>query len=169
MGDVMLDYLGILKRMNEAGVRYVVVGGLAVNFHGVPRMTYDLDLLVELTDDNLAKLVGLLEEWEFKPRIPVRLADLAIEDKRREWIEDKQVKAFNVVNHEWALSEIDILIETPVSFERAYANVERLVLNEIEVPVASIDDLIEMKQGTGRNQDEADIEYLLRVKNGEQH
>lgn len=165
----MLDYLGILKRLNEAGVRYVVAGGVAVNLHGVPRMTYDLDLLVELTDDNLGRLVSLLEEWGFEPRVPVRLADLAVEEKRREWIEGKQMKAFNVVNDGWALSEIDILIETPVSFDRASVNVERLVLNAVEVPVASIDDLIAMKRGTGRDQDAVDIEYLLRVKDGEQH
>jgi len=49
----MLDYLGILKKMNEKGVRYIVVGGIAVNLYGIPRMTYDIDLMLDLEDKNL--------------------------------------------------------------------------------------------------------------------
>ena len=41
-----LDYKAIFKELNEAGIDYLVVGGLAVNFHGIPRMTYDIDLMI---------------------------------------------------------------------------------------------------------------------------
>lgn len=56
----MLDYLGIFKEFNRRKIKYVVGGGLAVNFHGIPRMTYDIDLLVALDDNNLRKLLFLL-------------------------------------------------------------------------------------------------------------
>ena len=39
-----LDYKKIFKGLNSAGIDYLVVGGLAVNFHGIPRMTYDMDI-----------------------------------------------------------------------------------------------------------------------------
>ncbi|PIX26488.1 MAG: hypothetical protein COZ68_01110 [Deltaproteobacteria bacterium CG_4_8_14_3_um_filter_43_13] len=63
----MLDYLGILKKMNEKGVRYIVVGGIAVNLYGIPRMTYDIDLMLDLEDKNLKKFLKLLKSWGFKP------------------------------------------------------------------------------------------------------
>ena len=43
-----LDYKTIFRELNESGVDYLVVGGLAVNFHGIPRMTYDIDLMILL-------------------------------------------------------------------------------------------------------------------------
>jgi len=56
----MLDYLGIFKRLNEEKIKYIVVGGMAVNFLGVPRMTYDIDLLLYLEDKNLRKFAIFL-------------------------------------------------------------------------------------------------------------
>ena len=58
----MLDYLAIFRRLNEAGVRYAVAGGMAVNLHGIPRMTYDIDLVLRLDDRNLAAFVDLMTE-----------------------------------------------------------------------------------------------------------
>lgn len=160
----MLDYLGVLKALNETGVRYVLVGGVAVNMHGVPRMTYDLDLLVDLEDENLEKLVALLNEWGFKPRIPVAIENLASQEKRQEWVTEKHMKAFNVFNDQWALSEIDILIDSPVSYASASEHATPMRLGGVDVPLISIDDLVVMKKGTGRAQDEADIRYLERIR-----
>lgn len=49
----MLDYLGIFKELNAKGIRCIVVGGMAVNLHGIPRMTYDIDLLLDIDDRNI--------------------------------------------------------------------------------------------------------------------
>lgn len=48
----MLDYLAIFKKLNEKGIRYIVTGGIAVNLYGIPRMTYDVDLILDLEDKN---------------------------------------------------------------------------------------------------------------------
>jgi hypothetical protein len=42
----MFDYLAIFKKLNERKIKYIVVGGIAVNLHGIPRMTYDIDLIL---------------------------------------------------------------------------------------------------------------------------
>jgi hypothetical protein len=55
----MLDYLAIFKRLNEKKIKYIVVGGIAVNLYGIPRMTYDLDLLLDLEDENLRRFLSL--------------------------------------------------------------------------------------------------------------
>ena len=55
--NIDLDYKSIFKELNRLKINYLVVGGLAVNFHGVPRMTYDIDLMILLKSDNILKLI----------------------------------------------------------------------------------------------------------------
>jgi hypothetical protein len=164
----VLGYVDISRKLNEAGVRYLVAGGVAVNMHGVPRMTYDLDLLVDLEDGNLRTLLTLLDGWGFTPRVPVDILDLANGDLREEWIRDKGMKAFNLRNEEWALSEIDIIIDSPVSFEQAMENAVTVKVSGVGIPLVSIPDLILMKTGTGRDQDAADIRYLEQVRDDDE-
>jgi hypothetical protein len=161
----MLDYIRIFKILNERGIKYIVVGGIAVNLYGIPRMTYDIDLLLDLGDRNLKKFLRLLMEWGFKPKVSVNIMDFAKKEKREDWIKNKNMKAFNLVNPKWAMSEIDVVISTPVDYKKASENVNYINLQEISIPTISIDDLIRMKQKTGRQQDKADIRYLRRLKN----
>lgn len=160
----MLDYLAIFSRFNATGIRYVVAGGMAVNLHGIPRMTYDIDLLLEMEDGNLEAFTAVMNEWGFRPRVPVELSDLAVREKREEWIHNKHMKALNLVNPRWAISEIDILIDVPISFVEAFEHARTFVLKDVAVPTVCIDHLIEMKQGTGRAQDVSDIEHLKRIR-----
>ncbi len=161
----MLDYLSIFKKLNEDEIRYIVVGGIAVNLYGIPRMTYDVDLILDLEDENLEKFLKLLKKWGFKPKVPVDIMDFAEKDKREDWIKNKNMKAFNLVNPEWAISEIDIIIDSPVDYEKANKRVNHIKLHGVSIPVVSIDDLIKMKENTERRQDKADIRYLRKLKN----
>ncbi|MBU1261480.1 nucleotidyltransferase family protein [bacterium] len=163
----MLDYLGIFRAFNEKGIRYIVVGGLAVNLYGIPRMTYDIDIILDLEDKNLENFLNLLREWGFKPKIPVNIMEFANKEKRDSWIQDKNMKAFNLTNPDWAMSEIDVVINTPIDYEKGIRNANYILLDDISMPTISINDLIEMKRGTGRRQDEADIRYLLEIKDAE--
>lgn len=161
----MLDYLAIIKKLNEKGIKYIVVGGLAVNLYGIPRMTYDIDLLLALEDKNLHRFLELLKKWGFKPKVPVDIMDFAVKDKRDDWIKNKNMKAFNLVNPQWAISEIDVVIGSPVDYKKAHKNVTRIKLQDVTIPVASMDDLIKMKKITHREQDDIDIKYLRKLKN----
>ncbi|MEW6162681.1 MAG: nucleotidyltransferase [Nitrospirota bacterium] len=161
----MLDYLAIFKKLNEKGIRYIVVGGIAVNLYGIPRMTYDIDLILDLEDNNIEKFLRLLKGWGFKPRVPVDIMDFAKKDKRDKWIKNKNMKAFNLVNPKWAISEIDVVIDSPVDYEKAHKRINNIKLHGVTIPVASIDDLIKMKEATERQQDKADIRYLKEQRN----
>lgn len=161
----MLDYLAIFKKLNEKGIRYIVVGGIAVNLYGIPRMTYDIDLILDLDDKNLKKFLNLLKSWGFKPKVPVDIMDFANSNKREDWIKNKNMKAFNLVNSEWAISEIDVVIDSPVDYEKGHKRLKHIMLHGVSIPVISIDDLIKMKQITERQQDKADIRYLRKLKN----
>lgn len=58
----MLDYLGIFREFNKYKIQYLICGGLAVNLYGVPRMTYDIDLLLNMKDKNLERFCRLLKK-----------------------------------------------------------------------------------------------------------
>lgn len=160
----MLDYLSIFKKLNEKKIKYIVVGGIAVNLYGIPRMTYDIDLLLDMEDRNLKEFLTLIKSWRFKPKVPVDIMDFADKNKRENWIKNKNMKAFRLFNPLWPMSEIDIVINTPVDYKKAVKNVNYITTKNVCIPVISIDDLIKMKQKTGRNQDKADIRYLKSLK-----
>lgn len=158
----MLDYLGIFKEFNRHKIQYLVCGGIAVNLYGIPRMTYDIDLLLNMEDENLERFCRLLKKWGFKPKVQVDIMDFSKKIKRDNWIKQKNMKAFTFVNPNWAVSEIDVIIDSPVKYKSAVKRVNILKPYGISIPVVSKEDLIKMKRGTGRKQDAIDIKYLRK-------
>ena len=158
-----LDYKAIFKRLNELDIEYLVVGGLAVNFHGIPRMTYDVDLMVSLREENIMKLVTQLKKWGYRSKIPAEPGDFADEKKRNQWILEKGMKALNFYSQTLPVGEIDIVIESPIPYNELKDRAVKIELEGIMVPVVSIHDLIGLKTQAGREQDLADVEHLKRV------
>jgi len=155
-----LDFRAIFKELNKIGVDYLVVGGLAVNFHGVPRMTYDIDLMILLEPENILKLVTKLTQWGYKPRIPIDPTDLADETKRNSWVQEKGMKALNFYSEILPIGEIDILIDSPIPYGELRSRAIRVELRDERIPAVSIHDLIQLKLRAGRKQDLADVEHL---------
>jgi len=158
-----LDFQTIFKELNRIGIDYLVVGGLAVNFHGVPRMTYDIDMMVLLEPENILKLVTKLTQWEYRPKIPIDPRDLADEIKRESWIHEKGMKALNFYSETLPIGEFDIIIDSPIPYERLKGRAIKVELQDEKIPTVSIHDLIELKLRAGRKQDLADIEHLRMV------
>ncbi len=74
------------------------------------------------------------------------------------------MKVFTFINPDWAISEIDVIIESTVDYKNAISNSINLNAGNVKIPVLSINYLIEMKKGTGRKHDLIDIEYLEKLK-----
>lgn len=70
----------VLGALERAGVRYLVVGGVAVVLHGYLRTTADLDLVVGLEPENVRRAVGAFRDLGFEPRVPVAVRVLALDD-----------------------------------------------------------------------------------------
>jgi predicted nucleotidyltransferase len=155
-----LDYKTIFKQLNESGVDYLVVGGLAVNFHGIPRMTYDIDLMILLEPKNVLTTVDKISGWGYKPKIPVNPQDLADDNKRNLWIREKGMKALNFYSETLPIGGIDIVIDSPFPYDELKSRAIVIEIQEINVPTVSIHDLIALKKKAGRRQDLSDIEYL---------
>ena len=77
-------YKEIFATLNAQGVRYLVVGGVAMNLHGVPRMTYDLDLMLALDIKNIQAAWKVLSSLGFQPRVPVTVSEFSDSQKRNE-------------------------------------------------------------------------------------
>lgn len=144
-------------------MKYVLVGGIAVNLLGSLRNTADLDILVEMSDENLAKIVKILKRAGYHVKQPVDPMGIARKDVRQDWIQNKHMKAFNFYKEE-GLKEVDIIIDTPVSFEIARKDAMVIHVDGIALPVISIDHLIKMKSQAGRPLDKVDINELKKIK-----
>ena len=156
-------YTELFRRLEDAGVRYLVVGGIAVNLHGVSRLTHDVDLMLALDPENLRRFVAVAKRYSFKPVAPVEVEDLADPEKVRDWIENKRMLAFGLRPQNPVEPIVDILVKPPVDFEEAYS---RRVVADVEgqkIAVASVVDIITMKTGTGRAKDQDDIAMLKRL------
>ena len=156
-------YLEFFRALDEAGVRYLAVGGIAVNLHGINRFTADIDLMLAMDAQNLARFVPVAKRFGMKPVVPVAVEDLADAAKVRDWVENKRMLAFGLRPQNVTDPTVDVLTQPRIDFETAWARRVVYRVGALAVPVASIEDLIEMKAGTGRQKDEADIAALRKL------
>lgn len=159
----MIIYEEILKAFQKQKVKYVLVGGIAVNLLGSLRSTADMDILVEMSDNNLVKVVTILKKQGYRIKQPVDPMGIANREIREDWINNKHMKAFNFYKED-GFREVDIIIESPVTFKEANRDTVHIRSGNITIPVISISNLIKMKKGTGRSVDKLDIEELSKIR-----
>ncbi|MFN0251927.1 MAG: DUF6036 family nucleotidyltransferase [Kofleriaceae bacterium] len=154
----------VLVLLRDGGVRFIVVGGTAVILHGVPRTTADLDLVIDLETSNVKRLVSAMNRLGYRPRAPVPSEALCDPEQRRAWIADKGMRAFTFHLPDHPLSDIDVLIDSPLDFAQLASRAERIEAGGLLLHVAAVEDLIRMKEIAGRDQDLADADALRRLR-----
>jgi predicted nucleotidyltransferase len=142
------DFTDFLRLLNERKVRYLVIGGYAVAYHGCPRYTGDLDVFVEASPENATRLVGVYREFGFD------LPDLKPELFTTT---DNIVR----VGHEPVRLKVLTGI-SGITFADAHARRIDVTLNDLLVPFISFEDLIKNKTSTGRGKDLVDAEALRK-------
>lgn len=156
-------YEEIFRELNKKKVDYVVVGGVAVVMHGVVRLTADLDLMVHLEEKNLAKFVEVMNELGYRPKVPVKAESFIDPENRRLWFEEKNMRVFSFYHPKKGILLIDIFIDEPVSYNKIKEDSVRMKMGNLLIPTVSVEDLIKLKEISGRPQDLADIEALKRL------
>jgi hypothetical protein len=153
-----LDVEGMLRRLTEAGVDFVVIGGIAMLLHGSSRLTRDLDIVFAADEGNLealggvltalaAKLRGISKDVPFVPdAATLRNVELLTLDTAAGWLD--------VHRHVDGAPRYDVLRR----------RAERMELGGFSVLVASPDDMIAMKVAAGRPVDLIDVEELRAIK-----
>ncbi len=161
----LADIEAVIRALDEAQVRYIVVGGLAVVLHGYSRATYDLDLVIQLKPSNILTTFKALKPLGYRPLVPVTPEQFADSDVRQAWIEEKGMKVLNLWSDAHRETNIDLFVMEPFDFNAEYgrAYVQEFIPGS-KLRVASLDTLIAMKRAAGRAKDLADIEELQNIQ-----
>lgn len=144
--DVQSDFKELLELFNSHGVEYLIVGGYALAYHGVPRYTGDIDLFVRPTADNANRIMAALGEFGFGS-VGLTTRDFATSG--------------NVVQLGVPPVRVDIVTSlSGVSWEQAHDG--RVGGDYGGIPVFFIgrDEFVANKRAVGRKRDLADLEAL---------
>ncbi len=154
----------IVAELEQAGVRYLIAGGLAVVAHGHVRFTADIDLLLDPTPTNLVSAVEVLRTLGYVPRVPVPIEAFLDAGQRASWSRDKGMMVLSLGSVQHPATEVDLFLESPIEFVSAY---ERSLVLEVAPGIAarfiSLADLRAMKRAAGRSVDQLDLEALARL------
>ncbi|TAG25857.1 MAG: hypothetical protein EAZ37_11455 [Burkholderiales bacterium] len=157
-------YLDLFAALHRHRVEYVLIGGLAVALHGIERNTMDIDVSVVVTPGNMQHLLQAAQELGLTPMLPVPLATLTAIDTLKDWHATRNLQAFSLRSDALAGVSLDILLFPPVDPQGMCQRALTLDVSGVPVVLASIDDLIALKQSVARPIDLADIEHLKRLK-----
>jgi predicted nucleotidyltransferase len=152
MIDLPADFRDILIELHDAGAEFVVLGGHAVGFHGHPRATKDLDILVRATEANAQRVYRALAEFGAPlASFAVSVADFATYD--------------GVLQIGVPPVRIDVITRaTGITFDSAVADGESLELDGRRIPVIGREALLANKRAAGRPQDLADVAALEAIE-----
>lgn len=140
------DLREFIELLNAREVRYVIVGAIALAYHGRPRYTGDIDFFVEASERNAALLTEVLDQFGF--------ANVGID--KEDFTALDQVVQLGVDPH-----RMDLMTSiSGVAFEEAWNSREYGDLDGMQVPFISKELLKRNKRAVGRTQDLADLDYL---------
>ena len=140
------DFREFVQSLNEHNVKYLIIGGYAVAFHGHPRYTKDLDVWVQRNKNNAENLLKALDEFGFGS------LNFTIED----FLDHDQV-----VQLGYPPNRIDILSDlVGVNFEECYSSRVEVTIENVKINFIDLENLKKNKKASGRHQDLADFENL---------
>ncbi len=140
------DFKEFIELLNGHNVRYLVVGGYAVAFHGYPRYTKDLDVWIELSAQNADNVIKALNEFGF--------GGLGL--KSEDFLESDQI-----IQLGYPPNRIDILTTLKeINFEDCYKARVEVDIQGLKINFIDLENLKHNKRATGRPQDLADAENL---------
>lgn len=146
---------GFLQTLADEGVRYVLIGSHAVNFHGYERPVEDLDLVIEASRENARRFLAVCDRLLPGPKSP----ELTIENL----VKPKQKIRIRLYGIE-TLTSIDA-----VPFRELYR--DRIITESqgVEVCVISREHLLRSKKDTGRPKDQEDYDALIAGPDDPEH
>ena len=140
------DFKEFIQSLNDNGVRYLVIGGYAVAFHGHPRYTKDIDIWIAMNAENAANIIKALEEFGFAS-LDLQESDFTGPDQ--------------IVQFGYPPNCIDLITTAPgVDFNTCYASRIQSEIDGVKVNFIDLENLKRNKKAVGRHQDLADIENL---------
>lgn len=138
-------YQAVFASLQRHDVRYVVIGGIAAVLHGVPRATFDLDILIQSTRENAQRLLEALEEAGLGTALLTT----------PESVTEQEITVF------LDRVRIDVQTSTPgLDFDAAWDRRNEVVFDGQAMQVVALEDLISSKSASGRPVDLEDVRIL---------
>jgi hypothetical protein len=157
------DHAYFFTGLKKAGVDFVVTGAVALNLHGVPRMTYDLDLVVGPEEENFLRAVRQLFKWGYVCDPILEAKEAARPEVRRRLVsEGRAVLRFR--NGESDIGEVDVALDAGVPYAELRGRAVEMRLSGLAVPVMALDDLAAAKERMGRPEDVEDMRSIGILK-----
>ncbi len=157
----LASFEAIVRALNEAGVRYIVVGGLAVIAHGIGRTTFDVDIVIQLNPENIGEAFAALESIDYRPTVPINADQFSDASLRSSWIAEKGMLVLKMWGDSHRETPLDIFVTEPFHFEAEYRDA---LLHEVGPGTAArvlrLEALLAMKLAAGRPKDLADVDEL---------
>ena len=160
----MSAFAPIINALNQSGVSYVVVGGLATVLYGHLRVTADVDLVVRLVPQNVSSALTVLHSLGFQPRMPVDPSQFADEKIRQTWVREKGMTVFSFFDPQDVTRSVDLFADYPMDYEELFARSELKEIGGISMRVCALDDLIAMKRAADRPIDREDVKALEAIR-----
>jgi hypothetical protein len=150
-----MSLLSLIEGLNEAGVRYVVIGGVAATAHGSVRVTDDLDICYENTVKNREALAQLLVEWNaylrgVEPGLPFILDVRTLQD----------LEVLTLTTSEGHL-DLFQCVQGVGDYAACAGRSESIPVGDVVFAVLGLPALIDAKRATGRKKD---AEHLLELE-----
>ncbi len=144
-------YLALFRALNAARIKYLVIGGLAVIAHGIPRSTKDADLVLLPSAKTYAKLLEVLKSLRFGTAY---LTDPQKMMRSKVTIFDDYIR-------------VDILSDAPgLEFDSFWEHRQVFKVEGVRINFVNLDHLIQLKQAAGRKKDRDDLKMLKRIRKG---
>ena len=140
------DYKDFLRLLNSHNVRYLLVGGYAVGYHGYPRATGDMDIWIEMSEPNSKKVASAFRDFG--------MSDEAIS-------EDLFLETKKVIRMGEPPVRLEVITSASgVDFKECFSHREVLEIDGIPINFISLEDLKKNKRAAGRFKDMEDLEHL---------
>ena len=159
-----IEYEDVYKALNKARVRYVVAGGIAVAAHGYLRTTADLDIIVELKENNIAKMFDALYKIGYRPKASITKEQLQDKKQREKWKKDKNMIVFSFFHLKDPTVLIDMFVSEPFPFTEIKKKMVKVKIQGITIPIISLKHLQILKQRAGRPKDLIDLVNLKEIE-----
>ena len=140
------DFKDFLRLLTSYNVRYLLVGGYAVGYHGYPRATGDMDIWIEMSESNSKKVASAFRDFG--------MPDEAIS-------EDLFLEKNKAIRIGVPPVRLEVITSASgVDFNECYSNREFVEIDGIPINLISLQDLKKNKRAAGRHKDMEDMEHL---------
>jgi len=156
----------ILFGLTDAGVEFVVGGGVAAVLHGVERVTLDIDLALDMDPANVEKFLRVMQDLRLQPRAPVPARDLMSHEAVQRMVAEKGALVFSFVDFDRPLRHVDIFLQDNLSFVGLSRDARKVVIENRAIKIMGIARLLETKRAITplRDKDLIDIKQLEKLQ-----